>query len=139
MLRHEFRSHRPLRRQSDPQAAAIGAAGGGAVVNVGGGAHGYPGRADNVASKQGATGLMSTAALEYAPRGIRVNEVLPGPVDTPALAALSDQERAAVATAIPLGRTGRPREIAAAIAFLLSDEASYVTGTRLTVAGGMWA
>jgi NAD(P)-dependent dehydrogenase (short-subunit alcohol dehydrogenase family) len=115
---------------------------GGAIVNVSSGAGlvGFAGLPAYVASKHGVVGLTKTAALEYARRGIRVNAVCPGMVRTPMLAgSLSDDEIAKLGRMSPMGRVAEPAEIAAAIAHLASDEASYVTGTAHPVDGGALA
>lgn len=78
-----------------------------------------------------------TWARELAPRGIRVNIVAPGPTDTDMMAALPDEARAAIIAPIPLGRMARPDEVAAATLFLLSEQASFITGTELRVDGGV--
>src|SRR5216117_1722888 len=105
--------------------------GGGAVVNVASisGLGGDRGLAAYNAAKAGMINLTRTAALELAPAGIRVNAVCPGLIATPALA------RALV----PVGRFGRREEVARAILFLASDDASYITGTTLVVDGGLTA
>lgn len=101
---------------------AIDAAGGGAVVNVSSVfAHrGLPTRSAYSASKHGIRGITRSAARDWATRGIRINELQPGVIDTPML----DADAGPIAQAIPAGRVGRPDEAAAAIAFLLSDDAS---------------
>ncbi|KTQ95607.1 oxidoreductase [Aureimonas ureilytica] len=76
-------------------------------------------------------------AAELAPGGIRVNVVAPGPTDTDMMAAVSEEGRAALIAPIPLGRMARPEEVASATLFLLSDEASFITGAELCVDGGM--
>lgn len=78
-----------------------------------------------------------TFANELAPRGIRVNVVSPGPTDTPMFAAASDEMRTTLMGLIPLGRMGKPDEVAAAALFLASGESSFTTGAELVVDGGM--
>jgi NAD(P)-dependent dehydrogenase (short-subunit alcohol dehydrogenase family) len=89
-----------------------------------------------VASKAGIEGLTKSVANELAPRRITVNAVAPGIIDTPMLDAHPPERRDAMGQAAPLRRLGRPEEVAAAIAYLLSDDAAYVTGTTLAVNGG---
>ena len=100
------------------------------------------------ASKGGVSAFVRSAALDYAPYGIRVNAVVPGATDTPMLvtgrdeAARADQLahiRSVASSQIPLGRLGRPEEIAAAVVWLLSSDASYVTGSHLVCDGGLLA
>ncbi|MGJ4944166.1 SDR family oxidoreductase [Bradyrhizobium sp. HKCCYLS1011] len=90
-------------------------------------------------SKSALAGLTRTLALEFAGRGIRVNSVGPGAIDTPINAAWTDDpvKRALVESHIPMGRVGTPEEIAAVFAFLASDEASYITGQTLYACGGV--
>jgi len=123
---------------------AMRARGGGAIVNVASisGLGGDRGLGAYNAAKAGVINLTRTAALELAASGIRVNAVCPGLIDTPALQrgpgrrpAWVDSARAA----IPVGRFGSPEEVARAILFLASDEASYVTGATLVVDGGLTA
>ena len=122
---------------------ALGASGG-AVVNVASisGLAGDRGLAAYNAAKAAVVNLTRTAALELARAGIRVNAVCPGLIDTPALqrafSRLPEREPVARA-AVPVGRFGRPEEVARAILFLASDDASYVTGTTLVVDGGLGA
>lgn len=97
-------------------------------------AHGDPGLSHYAASKAGVNGFIRAAALELAGDGITVNGVEPGLVATPALGSLGDA--AALAAHIPLGRVGQPLDIAHAMLFLASDEASYITGQTLVVDGG---
>jgi len=112
---------------------------GGAIVNVSSvfadrGLHG-----DYSGSKHGIRGLTRSAAKDYGERGIRVVELQPGVIDTEMTAARPDDTAAVAATGIPLRRTGTSNEIATVIAFLLSDEASYITGAHIAVDGGFLA
>jgi glucose 1-dehydrogenase len=99
----------------------------------------WPGFAHYCASKGGMKLLMQTAARELAERGVRVLSVAPGAIVTPINAAVLDDPEAkhAVESEIPMGRMGKPEEIAAAVAWAASDEASYLTGTTIVVDGGM--
>lgn len=102
---------------------------------------GNPGMSVYAASKAAIRSLGRTWAAELADRGLRVNTVIPGPVETPGLKGLapSGQEQAlldAEASRVPMGRVGRPEEIAAAVLFLASDESSFMTGTEVFVDGG---
>jgi NAD(P)-dependent dehydrogenase (short-subunit alcohol dehydrogenase family) len=120
--------------------AALGAmGGGGSVVLIGSiaDAAGIPFYGTYAATKAALRSYARTWAAELAPRGIRVNVVSPGPTDTAMMAATTDEVRAALVGQIPLGRMARPEEVAAAALFLLSDEASFVTGAELCVDGGM--
>jgi NAD(P)-dependent dehydrogenase (short-subunit alcohol dehydrogenase family) len=117
---------------------AIAAAGGGAVVNVSSvyADRGLPLRAAYSASKHGVRGLTRSAARDWAARGIRINELQPGVIETPMLHVGPPGEVDNIAAGIPAGRIGEPREIATAVAFLLSGDASYITGAHLAVDGG---
>ena len=122
---------------------ASGAAPGTAIVNVASltAVAGEPGMAAYAAAKAGALNFTRSLALELIREGIRVNAVSPGAVDTP-LAAMSTgtpHVKAAFEQAIPAGRFARPEEIAAAIAFLAADEASFVVGANMMVDGGVTA
>jgi meso-butanediol dehydrogenase/(S,S)-butanediol dehydrogenase/diacetyl reductase len=123
---------------------AMRARGIGAVVNVASvsGLGGDRGLSAYNAAKAGLVNLTRTAALELAASGIRVNAVCPGLIDTPALQRAFSRQPAREATAravVPAGRFGRADEVARAILFLASDDASYVTGTTLVVDGGLTA
>ncbi len=116
--------------------------GSGAIVNNAsvGALTGNPGIGSYIASKHGVVGLTRTAALEYVRRGIRVNAVNPGLIDTQvARDVVSGSEEAydEIAKDVPIGRAGRPEEIASAVLWLCSPGASYVVGHALTVDGGM--
>jgi 3-oxoacyl-[acyl-carrier protein] reductase len=99
---------------------------------------GNAGQTAYAASKAALLGVAKSLAREYASRGITVNAVTPGYVDTDMTSSLTGELREKMLTAVPLGRTGTAREIAAAIAYLASDEAAYVTGQTLRVNGGMY-
>jgi len=122
------------------KAAASRMSAGGAIVNIssGAGMRGSPRTGPYAAAKAGMLNLTQTLALELAPRGIRVNAVSPGPVATEAfreVLGVADQLEQLQAT-IPLGRLGTPDDIAAAVVFMASPAASWVTGQNLLVAGG---
>jgi 3-oxoacyl-[acyl-carrier protein] reductase len=101
------------------------------------GATGNPGQANYAAAKAGLAGMTKPVAQEVASRGITANLVAPGFVATPMTEALSDAQKAKLSENIPLGRLGQPADVAAAVAYLASDEAGWVTGATLHVNGGM--
>jgi 3-oxoacyl-[acyl-carrier protein] reductase len=101
------------------------------------GTTGNPGQANYVAAKAGIAGMIKAIAAEYAKRGVTANCVAPGFILTPMTEKLNDKQREAILSKIPAARAGTPAEIAAAVVFLASDEAAYVTGQTLHVNGGM--
>lgn len=114
--------------------------GSGSIINISStyGHEGAPGAAVYVGSKHAVEGITKSVALEVATSGIRVNAVAPGPTDTGMLTRFTGtpENKAALASEVPLGRLGLPEELADAIAFIASDEASYITGHVLNVDGG---
>lgn len=123
------------------QIPAILAAGGGAIVNMSSilGLVGDAASPAYVAAKHGVTGLTRSAALAYSGRGIRINSIHPGYVETPILSVLDAPARAAAVGLHPIGRLGQADEIAHAIAFLLSDGASFISGAAVVADGGYTA
>ena len=101
------------------------------------GMRGQAGQANYAASKAGLIGLARSLAKEFASRNVTVNVIAPGPIRTGMLAALNDDQLDAIVSRVPLGRVGDPDELAAAIEFLASEDASYVTGIVLAVDGGL--
>jgi len=98
---------------------------------------GNPGQANYVAAKAGITGLIKAMAQEYAKRGVTANCVAPGFIVTPMTDKLNDKQRETIVAKIPASRAGTPAEVAAAVVFLASNEAGYMTGQTLHVNGGM--
>ena len=112
----------------------------GVIVNIASvaGQIGNVGQANYAASKAGIMGFTKTVAREVASRGITVNAVAPGLIDTEMTAVLSDEIKKTVLQQIPLGRLGRPEDVAGAVYWLCSDEAGYITGQVIHVNGGMF-
>ena len=111
----------------------------GRIVNLSSvvGLHGNAGQVNYAASKAGVIGMTKSAAKELATRGITVNAVAPGFIDTDMTPALPENARMGRLSTIPAGRLGAAEEVAKVVAFLASDEAAYVTGQVLAVDGGM--
>lgn len=111
----------------------------GRIVNISSvvGATGNPGQANYAASKAGLVGMSKSLAYEVASRGITVNAVAPGFITTAMTDKLSEDQQSAILTQVPAGRMGEANEIAAAVLYLASPEAGYVTGATLHVNGGM--
>ena len=99
---------------------------------------GNPGQMNYAAAKAGVEGMTRALAREIGSRNITVNSVAPGFIDTDMTKVLGDEQHAALLTQIPLGRLGKPEDIAAAVAFLAGPQAAYITGTTLHVNGGMY-
>ncbi len=99
---------------------------------------GNGGQTAYAASKAALLGITKSLARELSSRSITVNAITPGFIDTDMTGALTDEQKTAINSAIPLGRTGKPDEVAAAVVYLASDEAAYVTGQALRVNGGMY-
>jgi NAD(P)-dependent dehydrogenase (short-subunit alcohol dehydrogenase family) len=117
------------------------AGGGGAIVNMAStaGLDAVAGLAGYVSSKHGVIGLTKVAALDYAQHGIRVNALAPGPILTDRLERAGEEAQRQAGAAMPMRRIGTPNEVAAAVVWLLSDQASFVTGAALPIDGGKLA
>jgi 3-oxoacyl-[acyl-carrier protein] reductase len=111
----------------------------GRIINISSivGATGNPGQSNYAAAKAGLIGMSKSLAQEVASRGITVNVIAPGFVETAMTDALNEAQKAALAERIPLGRIGQPEDIAGAVVYLASDAAGWVTGATLHVNGGM--
>ncbi len=112
----------------------------GRIINMASvvGVMGNAGQANYVASKAGLIGLTKTAARELASRGITVNAIAPGFIDTAMTAGLPEKAKEAMLAQIPMGRIGQPEDVAEVVAFLASEKASYITGQVIHVNGGMY-
>jgi 3alpha(or 20beta)-hydroxysteroid dehydrogenase len=122
--------------------AVVGAmerAGGGSIVNISSvaGLRGIPSAFAYSATKWALRGMTKSAAIELAPRGIRVNSVHPGPIDTEMLKVRTDEENARRVQQVPMKRMGTSEEVARLVLYLLSDESAYVTGAEMTIDGGV--
>jgi 3-oxoacyl-[acyl-carrier protein] reductase len=111
----------------------------GRIVNIGSvvGSSGNPGQANYAAAKAGVIGFSKSLAREVASRGVTVNTVAPGFIDTDMTQSLTDEQKEAIFKDIPANRLGDPKEIAATVAFLVSEGAAYITGETIHVNGGM--
>jgi NAD(P)-dependent dehydrogenase (short-subunit alcohol dehydrogenase family) len=115
--------------------------GGGAIVNMSStaGLDAVMGLAGYVSSKHGVIGLTKVAALDYAEQRVRVNAIAPGPILTDRLEQAGEEAQRRAGLAVPVRRVGQPDEVASAVVWLCSDQASYVTGATLPVDGGLLA
>jgi 3-oxoacyl-[acyl-carrier protein] reductase len=111
----------------------------GRIITIGSivGTMGNPGQANYVSSKAGVAGLVKSIAAELASRGITANNVAPGFIETAMTGKLNEDQKAKMQAVIPSGNFGKPKDVAAAVCFLASDEAAYITGQTIHVNGGM--
>ena len=135
---------RQLRAGDHPSPAVSGGLqriknGSGSIVNVSSTwrLNAYPNRSSYISSKHAVCGLTKTAALELAQKNIRVNAVTPGPIMTPLLVRDWQGDISKAADGVPMGRVGRPEEVAEAVVWLCSERASFITGHILPIDGGM--
>lgn len=112
----------------------------GSIVNVSSvvGSMGSPGQTNYAASKSGLEGFSRSLAMEIAERNVRVNSIAPGFIDTEMTAILTEDQKAKILTKIPMARLAAPSEVAKVVRFLISDDASYITGQVIHVNGGMY-
>ncbi|MBK1657542.1 SDR family NAD(P)-dependent oxidoreductase [Paracraurococcus ruber] len=117
---------------------AMERAGGGSIVNISStaGLRGSPGALAYSATKWALRGMTKAAAVDLAPKGIRVNSIHPGPIETDMVKVWSNEQRAVRLAQIPMGRIGLAEDVARAVLFLLSDDSAYMTGAELSVDGG---
>lgn len=120
-------------------AAAIERSGGGSIVNISSvaGLRGSPGAIAYSATKWALRGMTKAAAIEFAPRGIRVNSVHPGPIDTEMLNVRTQEQNARRVQQVPMKRMGTAEEVAKLVLFLLSDDSVYITGAEISIDGGV--
>jgi NAD(P)-dependent dehydrogenase (short-subunit alcohol dehydrogenase family) len=118
---------------------AILRSGGGAIVNMSSAVSGVSRMGAYAAAKRGIVAASNVAAIDYAPRNLRINCVSPGPILTERIRALAAEQRRQIEQAVPLGRVGLPEEVAAAVVWLCSDAAAYITGVDLPIDGGRTA
>ncbi|MBI3829653.1 MAG: 3-oxoacyl-[acyl-carrier-protein] reductase [Planctomycetes bacterium] len=111
----------------------------GAIVNIGSvvGLIGNAGQANYCAAKAGLIGLTQSAAREFGPRGVRVNAVAPGLIETDMTSAMTEDQKKQLTGSLPLGRAGKPEDVASAVCFLAGEDSAYITGQVLVVDGGM--